>query len=789
MRLTWCEFIKIASKRWIVATLVLLCGLTVFLSYRISLDSSKDFSVPYSSYAKLMEDISNMPDEEKYAYLQDKAIEYGVYNYIEWGINVDLVETFGEKAYLYVKLHFLNGAEPVYTDYLYSEQLLYEKARDDVGRIVNYPQFLSDIESHAKQMLSVSFFAKPGTFAYRNIQNTPDAYTHLKGTSLSFYPSEGVLLATSSGVIDLFCVLIILILCTVLILQEKEKGLLSLVRPTKNGRGVLLGAKVAAVFLWTAIITALLCISNIVAGAAIYGLGDLSRLIQSVEGFTGSVLKISVLEYLVLFVISKVMSQLVLAAVILLFSVIARNIIFVYGAIIALGGIELALYASISPTSVFSPLKYWNLVSLTQTNGLYREYLNINLLGYPINLAFSSLVVALILLVFFCTASIWIFSKQRNLIWSSGKISAAIGRINPFGRKISVSLIYHEAYKIFITHKALLVLCLLALFQWYSYHDVTAPYDSGDQHYKAYVTQMEGPVTAKTLNAISLESDRYNEIFRRQSELAGQYQSGEIEERAFYAMQQPIQSELASYNAFTRIKQQVQYIKQLIETRDIRGWIVYDTGYKKLFGANGDYSGDLGQGIILALILTICIAPVFASEYTKGTINLISPTLFGRRETMFYRGVLCVLIAITAACAVFLPNLITTLRLYGTSGLSAPLQSIQELSNFPLHLSIGGYLVLLYVIRLLASIAITFAMLGLSVLCRNVVAAMAAGLVIFVLPCAVSLLGGRFMDTWLFNPFLSGNGIRSGVGLTNVIVMIIAAVLLYILGRKRFCKG
>src|SRR5690606_15683360 len=129
---------------------------------------------------------------------------------------------------------------------------------------------------------------KPGTFAYRNIQQTPDDFAHLKGNELQFDVSKGVTMATQFMATDVIAVLMIFVVIVLLITREKEQRCLGLIKTTYKGRGPLVASKLLAVVIACVLIVIALYTVNFTLAGYTYGFGDVGRWIQSVDGYIGS---------------------------------------------------------------------------------------------------------------------------------------------------------------------------------------------------------------------------------------------------------------------------------------------------------------------------------------------------------------------------------------------------------------------------------------------------------------------------------------------------------------------
>ncbi|MFR3482198.1 MAG: hypothetical protein ACLTXL_01015 [Clostridia bacterium] len=83
--------------------------------------------------------------------------------------------------------------------------------------------------------------------------------------------------------------------------------------------------------------------------------------------------------------------------------------------------------------------------------------------------------------------------------------------------------------------------------------------------------------------------------------------------------------------------------------------------------------------------------------------------------------------------------LVNVSRTYGLGGLSLPVQSLPAFAAFPLSISLGGFLLLLYGLRLLITWAGVCLLMGVSSRCKSVVASLILGLVAIGIPLGIYL--------------------------------------------------
>lgn len=381
MRIFFCELYKLLSKKiFIICLVVALCINAFTLIYSSAEnynDRTKHNNIEY--YNSL---IKNCNSSKKASEYLKKELDI---------INERLTENSTDKDALVEKMTLLND--------LISQQ----------NYINRYDDFINNMQIRADNQLSFSIFAEPDSFAYNNIQQTPLDFQHLKGVELYAGNNTFAENATQFQITDYLMIVLVALTCILLFYTERENGLYPLVRSTKNGRTSTIVAKLFAVIAVTVVTTILFYLSNILITGIYFGFGDMSRYIQSIGIFMNCSIKISIFEYLILWILGKTLT---LCAFSLLFSfcfTAVKASAKIYGIIVVFLAVEITANLFIEGASAFSFFKYVNIVYFLSNNNLFGEYLNVNIFSNPVNIIMVWTVVAttLALVGFFGSVTVY----------------------------------------------------------------------------------------------------------------------------------------------------------------------------------------------------------------------------------------------------------------------------------------------------------------------------------------------------------------------------------------------
>lgn len=735
------ELVKAFCKKTTVGIFIVLAVLNGVLLWVN--ENQKNDMYTTAQYKAAYADLEGLSAEQAYEQVGLQSRKLELIDRLSFG--EDISETLKEYPEIdgeQLMKEYKNKSYLKYTNDSFSEQQLLKDVLAEVESCAKYEDYLTGIDETARKMTGISLFADPDSFSYKNIAKTPEDFAHLKGSELEIAPSKGVEMATGFLATDLIGLIMIMTVVVTIVTREKELNQIALSRTTFKGRASLGIAKLFTCFTAAFIAEILLYAVNFAVSYFTYGFGDLSRQIQSVYDFNGSDLKISVLEYFILFLIAKLAVYCVFAGLIYLVTVISNTAVKVYGILVVTIAAEAVLYYTISSASYLCPLKYVNILAYANTKDLFSSYLNLNLFGKPVNyMAVFSISIA-VMLVAFSVIAVLIFSKQRVLKSRTKKFSLA--KFSIFKGR-TTNLFLQECYKIFIGGKALLILIVFAAATFLAYEPIRESFSSADEvYYKQYMLKYEGGYTADKQKMIDEEERKFTEAQTNMAEELANTDGDGI----FIMMK--YQEILAPQFAFEQVKTHADYLKSTGN-----GEFVYDSGYKLLTGDESAGNKDLTLGLTAMAMVICCLVYVYSAEYQTGANVLLKTSARGRGETFIIKFAIGMIIVTVIYVLTYAPYFYNVLNAYGTRGIDAPICSLETFADR--DMSIKGYLILISIGRYIALVCAMLIIYFLSVRLKSVISTFLAGTAVLVLPILLSLLGIGLFDYVLLNPFLIGN--------------------------------
>lgn len=649
---------------------------------------------------------------------------------------------------------------------LYSSEITYEnimkrhfyrRELEQAALIRDYKDYLSGIDESAKNMTSVSIFADKNSFTYRNISITPAAYDSVKNVVPEYSPSQGILMAIDNNSTDIMLIFIVLAAVTVLFIKEREASVIGLLKPLKYGRHKLAAVKTLAVLSVCVLFGFIVCGSSLLIGGFRFGLGDLSRPIQSVEGFLGCSLPITVGQAMILIYLFKI-AAVFLAG--LIFECLCTALFsgFAYLGAGVIAAAEIFLYVTVENTSWVSSLGKINLAAFVQSSEIFKTYLNINLFGYPRNIITVTAIslAAGILLAY--VGEMLLFSRISVKDYKSAQKIPSVRYIpkKPFA---------YGLYKAFVTHRGAFIILLIAAVQIYFAINYTISYNADDLRYHSYCDTLSDMTEEEARQYISDESARFEELHNSLSS-------------ADSSSTQKIYDELKAEQGFIKAKEQQQYIDTLGSPNKA---MFYQTGWRRLFGADG-FNEDMTLALLAALGISFALSPLISYDNRRRLGFLLYTNKYGREKYYGRNLALTVLISFLISAAINVPHFIGVLSLYKTEGAEFSVRCIEEFNGF-FDISIASYAILLLFLRTVFLVLCGIIVLYISSKCGSTYTALLISLAIFAMPVMLFLAGAELILP-LCMPFGVNREIIEGAWVYPLIVVVGSGFAVF--GMKSF---
>ena len=611
----------------------------------------------------------------------------------------------------------------------------------ELEAILSYGDYLASIDDKADEIAIMQRFADDGGYALKNATKTSAVYDKLKGVTPKVQDPMPLLSITDNAVTDYLAIIMIFILSLNLVFYEKNEDQLSLLRTAKNGRSRLMAAKAGAMFLSVLAVVIGLYTVNAVVGRCLFGAIDFVSPLQSIYLYRQSPFAITIGQYLGLWFLAKVLTCFLIGIFFMLMGALFNSIIFVFVTSAAAVLLETVLYAKIPATHFLAIFKYINISYGIRTGDMFSDYVNLNLFETPVNTFLLYWIVWLLVTAFIAWGVISYLEVPHET-----KASSAGKRVFLRNLESHTSVFLHECYKLFVPGRCLIVLILACLFTIWWNPAEKVQFDSMDEvYYKDYMDRFEGPLNAETRALLQAEQDRFDSLFENiQADLS--------QGKSQYYIDTKYQDEMKRQGAFDKVSEHVSYVETIPE-----GQLFFDKGYTILTDRDNYKNRDIMQAFVFVILLIAAAFGIYGVDYRNSEMRILRTTCNGRRKLTGIKcmlGVCGTLVAFVLSYMVFAINII---KAYGTGGVGAPAASMEHLSKIPQSITVGGYLLLVMLMRFAGGLLVVAIISLLFRYFRNSIPVVIACVVIFLIPLVLVAFGIPNTQYVLLNPLLFGN--------------------------------
>lgn len=623
---------------------------------------------------------------------------------------------------------------------LYAQETALQELSDQLSYISSYPDYLSSIDAKAQQMGSISIFSEANPLSDNNIKNTVEDYSKIKGITLSIGNDKPVVAVVQFEFVH-YLTLAFALFVLFTFTEERKKGLSTIVYSTPKGRAHLALKRTGVMFLSVTAVNVVVYGLLFIESFIIYGTEEsLFRSIQSIECFKSFTLPISELEFLVLYVLVNIITDLCVTFVVWLVITVISNTSLALGAAGLIFGLEFLLYSLIPHQSNLALLKYINVFYFINPTEAVTQYSNINAFVTVFNRFVSVIASAVVLSLAFAVLCVItygykypsktpsklellirkVFSKIKALYW------CVIEKLNVLGTEI---------YKLLIMQKGAIVLLVLGAVLFSLTTTETIYYSSADSIVNDFYSKHSGELTedaliyAKNLeheiNLADMAWEKANENYSQGLITYDEYQVESLKNDAFDSKRQALQT----------INERIEYI----ENSEFKAHLVNPRGYEELIGEGG-YARQQIYALACVFSIIIILSGVFAFEKHSGMHKSLMTCYKGRdylyKKKLTSVSMICAVIWIVAVWA----ELYDVCSQFNLSELNAPLKSLDFYSEFPINPSILIFIVSLYILRYLLLLATAYIVCYFSTKTRYEICLLISALIL-ILPSLLYLVG------------------------------------------------
>lgn len=638
----------------------------------------------------------------------------------------------------------------VFTDRIGTDAGLRNQVLIQVQALSGYEAYLDSVQENAERLSNSALYSNKNSFAYRNLIKTAEVYQPLYAVEVTPGDSSAVTMALEGHTTTVLLLFSMVLIVLNLTLAEREEGLLLLVKPTVNGRLAMIVGKLWTLVLSLLVLTLAFYGTNLAITGHLFGIGDMGRSIQSLDGYLTSPWMISVGQYTGLYLAAKYLGIITVGLLFFLICIFAKNRIpaCVIGVIVLT--VELALYIGIPYHSWLSILRQVNLAAILDTTEFFSDYLCLNILGFPVSIGACSLAACGLVggISIFATCLRWCREENIESVRSRKRISRRAG--------ISTSLLGHEAYKLLVTCKGGILLILLILVQIISYSDMKAYELESEVWYQHYAEILQGDYSEENVDYLAEVQVSFESVHEQQQEYYAQAERGEISQEYASYLASKIAPSNSQEEGFRRAMQQYEYLKTQTEAgKNVQ--FLSTTGYNYLLD---DVTSDVLDAVKLCFVLAVCFSVYFTMEDTSGMMRLILPSPVGKRKVMRNKLLVCCGYLLLVWATAFLPRICGSISIYPIIDVDYSAASLPQFASLPDSISILEALAIMNGSRLVGALAVTLVIALLSGKIKSPTPVMITSLIVLALPAFLYLLG--VTGEGLLLPLITGHWMLTG---------------------------
>lgn len=658
---------------------------------------------------------------------------------------------------------YFSGNYALYTGNLNQEHLFLSSIKAELDYVAGYDDFLENIRNRAQNLSGISLFQ--GGYDTESIRMAAEAYDALHGVDIDYAPQKGFYTAINYFYTDIILIVSMLIIASVSVREERDNGLIHLVRAAPRGRLATAVGKLLALAVSVFLVLILLYGTNFLFCELTYSLGPLSRSVQSIPFLMGCTLKLSAGQYLAVFLLAKFFAAFIVGIWIMAAALYIKRPFAAWCVSLLFIAAQWVIREVIPHNSGLDMLKHANLAGLLYTNEIIGSYRNLHGFGGPVSIfrvaAIFSVALACVFLLLF------VLILCRAQLADTQKKGYAVFKPRPH-----TTVAREEVYKTMLASGAVVLLAAVFLFQ--AYRGVNTEYYVGadDIYYRYYMENLEGPYTQDKALWLQQEYDAFAPLL----ELDRALLRGEITDEEYgmavspyYGMQQRMQ-------AFYAACQKAAVIGRT------GAHFVYDTGYSILFDFND--ATDLNETLLAAVLSVVCFSSFFSCDSHAGMTDLLQATPLGTVKTRRIKVKIAFAVSVCVAGIVSLSKYLSVIRAFGLPAVFSPASSITLLSGASFGAPILLLLLLSFAFRIAACFFMATVVLVLSNKTGNTVITLFLSTVLFCLAPLLAVFGVGGAKMAGIYPFFHIAADVAKITLPGMLALIaLIALLIYILHK------
>lgn len=486
----------------------------------------------------------------------------------------------------------------------------------EIDQAAEYGEYLAGIESEAKRMEGASLLFQADSFSSRNIVDLAQAYQHLERRSLTWVPSEGMLLVTDNVLTDLCILLCLTMLILLLTASERAAGYHPLIRTAPAGCSQSWLAKLLTLGICTIALLIGFYLPGVLTAGTLVGFGELSLPVQSMAAYYGCPYSLTTGQFLVWFFVLKALAILGIAAIVYCFGCFFSGNLTCFAGVVSFLAFSWLAWLTVDRLSWFGILKECSAAALLNTHHYFERAYNVNAAGYPVSTIVTGGAYLGVSLGIVIPLSAYFWNRPTQLdrkFFRFRRKAASTIRVSGLGML--------ELRKLLITNRAAIITAAAMLLLMLG---TSGPkgFDQTQYYYRQYAEMLAGEVTEETGQRLKAEEERFAAAELEIEQLSNKLASGEISSETFFVLKEQWEIPYPQEAAYHMACEQYQYLSERKE-QGFHVAFLDETGWQHLAGDWGS-SRSILNTVWIALVLSLCLYNFGTMENTSRMELLIA---------------------------------------------------------------------------------------------------------------------------------------------------------------------
>lgn len=643
--------------------------------------------------------------------------------------------------------HLITGSESL-TDRELLSRLL-EKEQTIIGLPEYYRRIAMQAQDNRDELLGEGYGEH--SFAVTMQEQTCERYLDLAAKiEVEFIYPRGWERYFAFSAVDLFILLFLLLTASQIFPTERRLRMEPMLRAAPNGGVWTTVAKLIAMLVITTITVLIFVAEALIIFAVRLGFSPLSCAIQLFDEFRLVPFALSTGEYLVLSVLSKWLAFCAFSACVVFVSVLTHSTVFSFagGAVIYGASWFFWQFDYVGTPPAFH---YINMVSATQFVVPSTRYKLFGVGRVAISTILLTFLLGAILLVGGFLLTVF-FQKKRGGRVALGKSVHQRALFSRIAKRLQIrprvksrthmkGVFGFECYKHLVARGRIVLIILLIAVKVITAYSSAKPMLYSELLLKEYTQRFGGELTEQTLLEIGAEQAFVGDIMN------GKFPCDDLEESiALYEYAQgrePVINDLAA---------RADRLWEKHEQSGVPVYIVYDHGWELLF--------TRGPDLLLYAGILLLLCGVFSGEHGKDNANgnlyaMLRSTPKGRAQTFFAKICMAFSVSCLLACVFTLVDIMSVMHVQPLEMSVATLVSLSSFNSVSTSLTIGGYMAIFCVFRVISVVALATLITGFSELCRSALLALSSTAFLTLAPTLLVSFGFVNFSRIAFLDFLA----------------------------------